>query len=156
MPGNVRTALLKVVALLPPFVVAVSAPAQEPVFPRLTPKLQDLLIQEMVAIHDASQNILTALISGEDARVAELAQQIHDSFILEQGMTGQDRQDLVSAVPPEFVQMDQELHALSEELAEAAREGNAASQLQLFGAMVEACAACHAMYATDRFPSFAE
>ena len=53
------------------------AQESEPVSLDLTPKLQDLLLQEMQSIEQASKDILSALIAGDDARVAELAQQIH-------------------------------------------------------------------------------
>src|SRR6056297_2145983 len=77
------------------------AEAQEtqPVSPNLTPKLQDLLRTEMRAVEDASREILSALIAGNDARVAKLAKNIHDSFILKQEMTPQDKQALMAAVP---------------------------------------------------------
>ena len=82
---------------------AAGAQAEEPVGPRLTPKLSDLLRQEMASVLLASQDILTGLVTGDHATVAERARQIHDSFILEQSLTEQDRQDLMAAVPPEFV-----------------------------------------------------
>jgi cytochrome c556 len=134
------------------------AVAQEakPVSPDLTPKLQDLLRQEMQSIEQASKDILSALIAGDDARVAELAQQIHDSFIMEQSMTPEDKQDLMAAVPEDFLTQDQALHELSDSLAEAARDGDRAQQHAKFGQMIESCAACHTAYATDRFPYLAE
>ncbi len=134
------------------------AAAQEvkPVSPDLTPKLRDLLRKEMLSIEGASKDILSALIAGDDARVAELAQQIHDSFILQQSMTPEDREDLMSAVPEDFVSRDQAFHELSATLSKAAREGDRAQQHAEFGRMVEACTACHALYATDRFPDLAE
>lgn len=131
-----------------------SATAQEikPISPNLTPKLQDMLRQEMLSIEDASKDILSALIAGEDGRVAELAQRIHDSFIMKQSMTPEDKQDLMAAAPKDFISRDQAFHALSAELAQAARDGDRSAQQQKFGRMIEACAACHAVYATDRFP----
>lgn len=134
------------------------AAAQEvkPVSPDLTPKLRDLLRKEMLSIEGASKDILSALIAGDDARVAELAQQIHDSFILQQSMTAEDRADLMAAVPEDFVSRDQAFHELSATLAEVAREGDRAQQHAEFGRMVEACTACHALYATDRFPDLVD
>jgi hypothetical protein len=122
----------------------------------LTPKLQDLLQQEMVSVHEASRDNLTATIEGNDEGVAELAQQIHDSFILKQSMTPEDKADLMAAVPEGFVKMDRAFHELAAELAQAARDQDGARQHETFGRMIEACSACHAQYATDRFPEFAE
>lgn len=132
------------------------AAAQEPVYPKLTPKLQDLLRREMISLEDASQQILSALVAGDDQRVAALAQQIHDSFILQQEMTPEDRKDLMAAVPEDFVQMDRRFHELSAELARAAEDGNVELQHERFRRMLEACTACHSRYATDRFPKYAD
>jgi len=128
----------------------------EPVTPKLTPKLQDLLRKEMLSIDDASQQILAALVRGDDARVAELAQQIHDSFILRQSMTPEDKADLMAAVPKGFVRQDRAFHEISAALAQAARDGDRAQQHEKFSRMIEACSACHAQYATDRFPTYSE
>lgn len=132
------------------------AQSAEPVSPKLTPKLQDLLRKEMLSINDASQQILAAMVTGDDARVAELAQQIHDSFILRQSMTPEDKADLMAAVPEGFVQQDRAFHKISAALAQAARGGDQARQQEHFSRMIEACSACHAQYATDRFPKFAK
>ncbi len=134
------------------------APAQEtePVGPKLTETLRDMLRREMNAILGASLQIQDALVRGEDARVAELARSIHDSFILSQEMTPQDREALRAAVPQAFIERDQAFHDLTGQLAEAGRSGDDARQRKLFGEMVRACAACHESYATDRFPGFVE
>ncbi|MBZ0123332.1 MAG: cytochrome c [Roseovarius sp.] len=135
-----------------------AATAQEagPVSPDLTPKLRDLLRKEMLSIEQASKDILSALIAGDDARVANLAQQIHDSFILQQAMTPQDKQDLMAAVPEDFVAQDRAFHSLSADLAQAGRDRDREAQHVEFGRMIEACTACHARYATDRFPMLTE
>lgn len=140
------------------FASGVSATAQEenPVSPELTPKLRDLLRKEMLSVEEASKQILSALIAGDDVRVADLAQQIHDSFILKQSMTPQDKQDLMSAVPKDFVTRDRAFHELSAGLAEAGRDSDRTRQQEEFGRMIEACTACHALYATDRFPKLAQ
>jgi len=65
--------------------------------------------------------MLSHLIAGEDAKVAEVAQQIHDSFILQQAMTPEDNKDLMAAAPDDFVARDCAFHALSADLAQAAR-----------------------------------
>ncbi|HUV68330.1 MAG TPA: hypothetical protein VMW15_01625 [Terracidiphilus sp.] len=128
----------------------------EPVSPKLTPKLQELLRKEMLSINDASQKILSAMVAGDDLRVAKLAQQIHDSFILRKLMTPQDEADLKSAVPQDFIRQDRAFHDISAALAQAAQVGDRVEQRKQFSRMIEACTACHARYATDRFPNFAE
>ena len=124
----------------------------EPVGPKLPDRVRGLLLQEMNAIQQASEEILEALVRGRDEVVAEKAQAMHDSFILQQEMTESDREALMEAVPKEFVQRDRAFHELTGELATAGREGDGARQRELFGEMVDACTACHARYAHDRFP----
>jgi len=132
------------------------AQSAEPISPKLTSKLQDLLRKEMLAVNDASQEIITAIVTGNDERVATLAQQIHDSFILRQSMTPQDKADLMSAVPKDFVMNDKAFHKIAGELAQAARDKNRPLQQEHFSRMLNACVACHSTYATDRFVGFAQ
>lgn len=159
-PGKTQSNRRALSWLAPVLVVAAAASATaqdtKPVSPDLTPMLQDLLRKEMLSIEVASKDILSAMIAGDHASVAGLAQNIHDSFILEQSMTPQDRKDLMAAVPEGFLTRDDALHEISAALAEAGRDGDRAAQHQEFGRMIEACSACHALYATDRFPMLAE
>lgn len=156
-----RTHLRAAVLVAAGLALAIPAPAQEaggqpePVGPKLTETLRDMLRREMNAILGASLQIQEALVRGADARVAELAQSMHDSFILAQEMTPEDREALRAAVPAAFVERDQAFHELTGELAAAARDGDDTRQRRLFGEVVSACAACHERYATDRFPGFA-
>ncbi|HEX6141788.1 MAG TPA: cytochrome c [Geminicoccaceae bacterium] len=137
-------------------IVVASGGAAQPVGPELTPKLRDLLRQEMASVLVASQEILGAVVTGDHATIADRAQRIHDSFILEQSLSDQDRKDLMSAVPPEFVELDRAFHETSAELAAAARAGDVERELITFGEMTGACVACHARFAGDRFPALAE
>jgi hypothetical protein len=118
----------------------------------LPPHLRALLIQEMMAISNASQSILDALARGEHERVAERAQAIHDSFIMAREMTPEDRDTLHASVPHDFLERDEALHHLAANLADAARSRNHPDQLELFSEMLEACAGCHAVHAPERFP----
>jgi len=130
----------------------VASEADRAVGSHLPPKFRVLIIQEMLAVLDASKQILEALVRGQDDVVARNAQGIHDSFVLEQDMTEADSKALHDALPHAFVERDQEFHALSEQLAEAAREGDQPRQREVFTEMLNACVACHTAHATDRFP----
>ncbi|MGM1052263.1 MAG: hypothetical protein ACQEXO_07690 [Pseudomonadota bacterium] len=125
--------------------------AAEPVRPELTPNLQGLLIKEMIQVELAMQEVFSAIVQGRHAIVAEKSQSIHDSFILDQSMTDEDRRNLKAAVPSKFLQMDAYLHELSASLAEAGRAEDTPLQVELFGRMSESCVACHSTYVTDRF-----
>lgn len=145
--------LLLIVLFLPAKLMAAPS-AGANVGSELPPKLRGLLIQEMNAILDASKVILDALIRGQDEVVAEKAQAIHDSFIMKQAMTADDRKALLAAVPKDFLKRDQAFHTLSSKLADAARKGDKEAQLQLYGDLIDACMECHARHAQDRFPTF--
>ncbi|MDZ7827924.1 MAG: cytochrome c [Halofilum sp. (in: g-proteobacteria)] len=152
IPGRACALALLAGIALGPAVPAAAGEPPEPVGPHLPERVRGLLLQEMNAILDASQEILAALVRGQHQRVAEQAQAIHDSFILKQQMTDADRQALMAAVPAGFVDRDRAFHRLTGRLAQAAREGEAARQRALFDRMIEACTACHRRYAHDRFP----
>ena len=125
-----------------------------PVAPRLTPKLQKLFAEEMIAVQAASQQILIGLAAGDHASVAKHAQAIHDSFILDKKLTAQDRKDLEAALPRAFLELDGAFHQLAMKLAEAARHNDMDLQTYYFGRMVESCQICHSQYATDKFPAY--
>lgn len=125
-----------------------------PVAPRLTPKLQKLFAEEMIAVQAASQQILAGLAAGDHASVARQAQAIHDSFILDKKLTAQDRKDLETALPRAFLELDAAFHQLAAKLAEAARRKDMDLQTYYFGRMVESCQICHSQYATDKFPAY--
>lgn len=146
--GSVWLAV-SVLVTLPAFAVE-----PEPIWPKLTPKLQGLLQREMVSILDASQRILDALIMGDYATVADQARAIEGSFIMEQSMTDEDRQDLVSVLPADFVDLDRLFHETAANLAVAAESKKQSRAHAFFDRMIEICSSCHAKFATDRFPSF--
>lgn len=130
--------------------------AADPVGSNLTEKLRGLLVKEMVEIEATMQETYSAIVQGKHDEVAQKGQAIHDSFILEQSLTEQDRQDLKAAVPQEFLQMDQRFHQLAAALAEAGQQEDTQVQAETFNRMTESCVACHSRYVTDRFEGLEE
>lgn len=120
----------------------------------LPDNIRALLIQEMVEVRNATQNILDGLVQGRDEVVAENAQAIHDSFIMAKKMSAADKKTLVNTVPAAFLAKDKAFHKLSADLAAAARSGDRSKQKQLFTELTDACAECHSAHAVDRFPGF--
>lgn len=120
----------------------------------LPPKVRDLLIQEMNAVHGATTKIMSALVMGHSNVVAENAQAIHDSFIMKQKMTEEDKAALLNTVPAQFVEQDRAFHQLSALLAQAAGEENHTQQVKYFSKMIDACVTCHSQFARGRFPGF--
>lgn len=133
-------------------VLSSSSLAEEPVTPKLTDNLRQLLQEEMQAIQAAMISIHTAMVLGQHATVAEQARQIHDSFILKQSLTEQDRKDLKAAAPAGFIALDQEFHRHAALLADAGRNKKSQEQGRLFSAMTRSCIECHGTYVSDRFP----
>ncbi|WP_404366200.1 hypothetical protein [Marinobacter sp.] len=141
-----------IAALLLGLTLSTSSLAAEPVTPGLTDKLSQLLQKEMRAVQAAMNAIHPAMVTGQHETVAENAQQIHDSFILQQELTEQDRKDLMSAVPKGFIELDKEFHKLAASLAEAGRKENTMEQRQIYSEMTRNCIECHGKYVSDRFP----
>lgn len=133
-------------------VLSATTLAAEPVTPKLTEKLDRLLREEMRSIQSAMAQIHSSMVMGQHEDVARNAQQIHDSFILKQSLTDQDRKDLMSAVPKGFVELDKEFHELAASLAEAGRNEETKEQRKLFNKMTGNCIQCHSKYVSDRFP----
>lgn len=152
MGKNLACSVLFVIAVFPAAIAGESSDTG--VGSALPPKVRELLIKEMNAVLDATKNILDALVQGQNEIVAKNAQAIHDSFILKQEMTPEDKEALRNSVPEAFITQDQAFHEISARLATAARKGDTAQQQRLFTDMVDACVACHSLYATDRFPAF--
>jgi cytochrome c556 len=123
---------------------------------QLPDSIRSLLIEEMQAINEGMAKILTGLVGADYALVAQQAQAIHDSFIMAQKITDEQRQVLKQTLPVAFIEKDKAFHQLSAQLAEAARAGNTEQQLQLYQSMQAACVACHQQHATDRFPDFSK
>ena len=121
----------------------------------LPPEIKALLVKEMQAVLAATQTIVEAMVQGQHEIIAEKAQAIHDSFILKQEMSAEDRQVLLDTVPPAFVKKDRAFHELSARLAEAARQKDVVLQQAIFSQMINACVVCHSSHAADRFPDFA-
>jgi cytochrome c556 len=148
--------LSALVGLFVPFIlIAVSANAAEedPIGPKLTPQLKDLIVQEMQLVLQASSEIHTAIVTGDHETVAEQSMKIHDSFIMKLSLTEQDKANFMKAVPPAFGALDAKLHEIAARLAHAAEQKDAELETVFFGKMTEACVACHSAYARDRFPS---
>ncbi|WP_303908385.1 hypothetical protein [Thiohalomonas denitrificans] len=122
--------------------------------PKLTPRLQQLLTDEMRAVKQAMGHIMNGLITGDHAMVGSQAQQIRDSFILKKELTEEDKKNLMAAASPGFVKLDGSFHEMAGMLVQVATEKHSDLQTYYFGRMVEACQECHSQYATNKFPAF--
>lgn len=132
----------------------VAAEGPQPIGPQLTPRLKQMLSDEMLSVRQATKQILDGLIVGDHSLVATQAQQIHDSFILARALTEQDKKDLMKAAPPEFLVLDGAFHLTAKKLADAALRKDYELQRFYYSRLVDSCQTCHSQYATDKFPAF--
>ena len=154
--GVVMTALCALLATGAFVTVSAESSGAVNIGEKLPFKVRTLLIEEMHEIEKASQEIHAAIVRGQHEIVAQKAQAIHDSFIMEQQMTEEDEEALLAAVPEDFLLRDQALHELSSSLAGAARKQDTTAQLQKFSEMTQGCVGCHSVYASARFPGLKE
>ena len=118
----------------------------------LSADLRNLLGEEMVAIENGMKNLVPAISSGEWEKVASIAQNISNSFIMKQKLTTAQKDELHRALPSQFIEMDQGFHNSAGMLAHAAGMKNADVVNFYFFKLNSACIACHTKYATERFP----
>jgi len=118
----------------------------------LSPELRTLLGKEMVALQTGMQSILPAYVSGDLAAVAETARKIENSFILKQQITKAQKQELGSKLPKAFIRMDKQFHENAAMLSHVAEQQHTELVGFYYSRLIEACMACHAEYATHRFP----
>ncbi len=130
--------------------------AADSVGPKLTVRLKELLTTEMQQVAQATSELVLAIAAGDHAKTEQLGAAIRDSFILKKSLTAQDKKDLMSAVPAEFVALDRRFHGMAEKLAHAAEMKDSELQGFYFSKMLEACVACHGQFAADRFPGLGE
>ena len=118
----------------------------------LTSDLHRLLGEEMVAIENGMKDLVPAISSGKWEDVDSIAQKIRDSFIMKRKLTTAQKDELHRVLPSHFIEMDQDFHNSAGMLAHAAEMRNADVVNFYFFKLNNACVACHAKYATERFP----
>ena len=121
---------------------------------RLSPETRALMIEEMQAIDAAMDRVHTALVTGDHAAVADEAQAIHDSFVLEQALSDTQRAEIRS-LPRSFVARDREFHHLASRLLQAAEARDVHLERVWYEEMTRACLGCHREFASARFPGLA-
>lgn len=127
-------------------------PGQAPLTERLDPPVRELLRKEMRALADAVDRIPSRLAQGDWKQVEETGNRIHDSFILKQEMTPDQRRHLQETLPKGFKHMDREFHQQAASLADNAAKKDARAAVNTFRDMLRACVDCHRQYAPKRFP----
>jgi hypothetical protein len=121
----------------------------------LSAPLREALSQEMVHLQSGMMTMVPAFASGDWALIAETARKIEQSFILAQALTAEQLDELHHALPPEFLALDAEFHYLAGMLGHAADNRKPELAAFYYSRMLESCNACHAQFATEKFPALA-
>lgn len=118
---------------------------------KLPPKFKNLLKEEMIQIQDAMQRLVPLLATG-NTEAADLAVQIHNSFILKKSLSKEELKELISLLPKGFVKLDRAFHTNAKDLAAAVRKNDFITGGKIYGEMVSGCISCHSHYASQMFP----
>jgi uncharacterized protein YcbK (DUF882 family) len=119
----------------------------------LSPDLRNLLAKEMQALQTGMMSIIPAYISGDWAYIETTARKMKNSYILQQSLTEQQLKELDSLLPAEFIRQDQRFHYLAGMLEHVANKEKPELINFYFSEMNESCVACHAAFATHKFPA---
>jgi hypothetical protein len=117
----------------------------------LSPSLLELFRAEMRELLLGTQIIAAALPIGDWDRVVSTSRQMKASYILEKKLTPAQEKEL-TALPANFKYLDQNFHARTEKLAEAALRRDSEAAAYHYSRLIEACAECHASFAPTHFP----
>jgi hypothetical protein len=120
----------------------------------LSTEVQALLKKEMVAVELAMKDIITANIEGDSAKIASIAKQIENSFILKQSLSKHQKHELHTKLSSDFIKQDQEFHYMAGMLAHAAEMDKQELINFYYSKLFEACSSCHKVHAQHRFPKF--
>ena len=122
---------------------------------KLSDETRNLFKAEMSFIKNGMDEILYAMISGDDEKVEEVAGEIRDSFVFTKSLKPHNVKEL-KTLPKEFFEVDAQLHGGAADLAAAAEFNDKEAMQKSYFAMVNSCTKCHATFATHRFSNFLE
>lgn len=116
--------------------------------------LRRLLVQEMAALQTGMQTLSVAIPAGQWTVIEDISQNMADSFVLQQELTPELREELHQSVPPGFVRLDRSFHADAGSLAQVARERKKELTAFYYYRLLDKCVSCHSIYLPHRFPGY--
>ena len=122
---------------------------------KLSDETRNLFKAEMSFIKSGMDEILYAMISGDDEKVQKIAGEIRDSFIFTKSLK-QHNVDELKKLPKQFFVYDADLHGGASDLANAAEFDDKEGMKKNYFKMVNSCLQCHSTFATHRFTNFIE
>ncbi|MGD8526360.1 MAG: cytochrome c [Thioalkalispiraceae bacterium] len=120
----------------------------------LSTGLMDLLRTEMREILSGVQTIPSSIAMADWKKIADISNKIKSSYILEQKITPEQKNELQRKLPEYFKRMDKNFHMEAVKLESAARSHDPQLVTFHYYRLIESCASCHSTYATKRFPGF--
>lgn len=121
----------------------------------LSSELRGLLSEEMKALQNGMVSIIPSYVSGNWDEIATTAAKMQNSYILKQRLSKEQMEELHHALPPRFIEMDQNFHYLAGMLSHAAVMKKPELVNFYFSEMNQACQSCHSQFAQHKFPAFA-
>ncbi len=119
----------------------------------LSPELRDLLSQEMKSLQTGMMSIIPAYVSGNWGEIQSIAGKMKNSYILKQSLTENQKKELHSSLPHDFIKKDQRFHYLAGMLEHVAQNKKPELINFYFSEMNEACLDCHISFAKHKFPA---
>lgn len=141
-------------ALLLSFTSAYAEAGKENNIESLSPELRTLIQGEMQAIEGAMSAILIANASGDTKKIAHLAKQIKESFVLKKNLSKEQRHELHTLLPSDFLKKDQAFHYNAGMLEHVAENNKTELIGFYYSKLFDACSDCHKTYARHRFTEF--
>ena len=120
----------------------------------LSSDIREMLQKEMVAIDSAMKEIVSANAAGDSEKIALIAKQIKESFILKRGLTEHQKHQLHSKLPSDFLSQDQQFHYMAGMLEHAAQNNKSELIGFYYSKLFDACSSCHKVHATHKFTMF--
>lgn len=121
----------------------------------LSAPLREALSQEMVALQNGMMQLVPALVAGHWDAAADIGQRMQQSYIMKQALSEAQLEELHRLLPEAFRQLDANFHYFAGMLSHAARDRKPELAAFYLGRMTETCIACHARFATGKFPALA-
>jgi cytochrome c556 len=121
---------------------------------KLSPQVLELLRAEMREVSAGVQAMALSIASGDWRAIQDTSARIRASYIMEKQLTPAQARELETALPPRFKALDAEFHDGAGKLGAAAAAHDAKLVVAQYSRMLESCTACHAAFASTRFPNF--
>jgi len=120
----------------------------------LRPDLLAFLQAEMREITSGVQKIPVAIAQADWRTLIQTSESIQSSYIMAKALTEEQAEALEAGLPARFKQIDSDFHARAAKLARAAENRDFETASHHYSRLIEGCAQCHSLYASDRFPDF--